>query len=105
MRSLKAGVLVIIIGLLFEMAIKSGEGKAKIKSGTAVPVDASQYIGSEGCITCHEGIGKHFEKTAHVKTRLHKNWTVDKQGCEACHGPGKADVEGGGAKSKIFTFK
>jgi len=26
------------------------------------------------------------------------------QGCEGCHGPGKAHVEGGGDKSKIFTF-
>src|SRR5437773_4264038 len=26
-------------------------------------------------------------------------------GCEACHGPGKAHVDGGGDKTKIFTFK
>jgi DmsE family decaheme c-type cytochrome len=26
-------------------------------------------------------------------------------GCEACHGPGKEHVDGGGDKTKIFTFK
>jgi hypothetical protein len=26
-------------------------------------------------------------------------------GCEACHGPGKDHVEGGGDKTKFFTFK
>jgi len=33
------------------------------------------------------------------------NLPKNKQGCEACHGPGKEHVEGGGDKTKIFAFK
>src|ERR1044071_7919800 len=61
------------------------------------------YVGSETCKTCHEDIFKNFETTPHFKTTLTKKgpqW----QGCEACHGPGKAHVESGGDKSKIFVF-
>lgn len=32
-------------------------------------------------------------------------WKTERQGCESCHGPGKAHVDGGGDKSKIRTFE
>src|SRR5215468_11562434 len=66
--------------------------------------DPSLYVGSETCTTCHEDIYNKFETTPHWKTTFSKKgpqW----QGCEACHGPGKEHVEGGGDKSKIFIFK
>jgi DmsE family decaheme c-type cytochrome len=61
-------------------------------------------VGDEVCLSCHEalseGMTAHYEKTIHAKALNEKNalepWM--KNGCEACHGPGQAHVEGGGGK-------
>ncbi|HSY66007.1 MAG TPA: DmsE family decaheme c-type cytochrome, partial [Terriglobales bacterium] len=45
----------------------------------------------------------HFATTMDAKLDAHKG--PEWHGCEACHGPGKEHVDGGGDKSKIFTFK
>jgi len=67
--------------------------------------DAAQYVGAETCKTCHEDLYNSWAKTAHWKTTLNKEGGPAKQGCEGCHGPGKAHVDGGGDVTKIFTFK
>ena len=73
------------------------------------PTDPALYVGADVCKTCHEEISSNLEKSVHFVTTMegkldaHKGpgWT----GCEACHGPGKEHVDGGGDKSKIFSFK
>lgn len=72
--------------------------------------DASQYVGSETCKTCHEDMPskdfyKQYEASPHFATTLDTKKGAEWHGCEACHGPGKAHVEGGGDKTKIFNFK
>ncbi len=67
--------------------------------------EASGYVGAETCKTCHEDIYNSWAKTPHWKTTLNKLGGPSKQGCEGCHGPGKAHVDGGGDVTKIFTFK
>src|SRR6202142_2801648 len=67
--------------------------------------NASDYVGSEVCMTCHEDIYKGWEKTPHWKTTLDTKGGPSHQGCESCHGPGAAHVAGGGDVTKIFIFK
>jgi len=72
--------------------------------------DPSLYLGSETCKTCHEdmpvkGFFKNYEDSPHFVTTLDTKKGPEWHGCEACHGPGKEHVEGGGDKTKIFTFK
>ncbi len=74
------------------------------------PSDLSLYVGSETCRTCHEdmpskGFYKSYEDSRHFVTTLDTKRGPEWHGCEACHGPGKEHVEGGGDKSKIFSFK
>lgn len=88
--------------LLLTVTAVAAEKKGKEKPA-APAVDASMYAGSDTCKTCHEEIYKSFEATPHWKTTLKHN-EGGAQGCESCHGPGKAHVEGGGDKSKIFTY-
>jgi len=60
-----------------------------------------EYAGIDICKTCHEELyKKNFENTPHFKTTLQ-----DGHGCESCHGPGAAHVEGGGDITKIVSFK
>jgi DmsE family decaheme c-type cytochrome len=69
------------------------------------PTDPSLYVGTETCKTCHEDIFKNFESTPHFVTTLDKKRGPEWHGCEACHGPGKEHVEGGGDITKIVNFK
>jgi len=74
------------------------------------PTDPSLYVGSETCKTCHEDMPakdffKNYEGSPHFVTTLDTKRGPEWHGCEACHGPGKAHVEGGGDKTKIFRFK
>lgn len=80
------------------------EEKALPEDKPTAAKDASQYVGSDTCKTCHEDIYKNFETTPHWKTAFTKKGP-EWQGCEGCHGPGAEHVNGGGDKSKIFTFK
>jgi predicted CXXCH cytochrome family protein len=65
---------------------------------------SDDYVGSDACSACHEQQFKSFSKTPHSRlARAH--WKSERQGCESCHGPGKAHIEGGGDKTKIRTFE
>lgn len=60
------------------------------------------YVGSETCETCHEDTVKNFGSNIHNRV---KKWEVvgeiPQWGCEACHGPGGAHVDGDGDVTKI----
>lgn len=56
---------------------------------------ASEYVGIDSCVQCHEDVVKEFKQTPHAASA---------QGCEGCHGPGKAHVDGAGDKTKIRVF-
>jgi DmsE family decaheme c-type cytochrome len=63
---------------------------------------SAQYVGSDTCKNCHEDIHKKLGTNPHAQLLGdRKEW----HGCESCHGPGSAHVEGGGDVSKIRSFK
>ena len=83
-------------------ATQSNQVSKPDKNATA---DASDYVGAETCKTCHEDLYNSWEKSPHWKTTLNSKGGPSHQGCEGCHGPGAAQVAGGGDKTKIFIFK
>lgn len=61
-----------------------------------------EFLGADVCAACHENVVKGFADNPHQKMVLmHGGSGVT---CENCHGSGKAHVEGGGDKTKIFDF-
>jgi DmsE family decaheme c-type cytochrome len=74
-------------------------------AAAAASGQSSEYVGSATCGTCHDEIYKHWENSPHWKTTLDTKGGPSHQGCEGCHGPGKAHVDGGGDVTKIFIFK
>jgi hypothetical protein len=65
--------------------------------------DTSKYAGADTCQACHDDQYKSFAASAHEKLLVSKD--PAQQGCEACHGPGAAHVNGNGDTSKVFRFQ
>jgi hypothetical protein len=108
-----AGVgLLVLAGSASSENLPRTDGK-KDQSAQA-PVESaaadSGHVGTETCKTCHEDLPskdffKNYESSSHYVTTLDTKKGPEWHGCESCHGPGKAHVEGGGDKSKVFSFK
>src|SRR5215469_12408750 len=102
---------------LIGVSASAGDKKTSTKSpktatqqqSYVAPTDPALYVGPDTCKTCHEEISTRFEHNPHFTTTMEGKLEAQKgagwEGCEACHGPGKAHVDGGGDKTKIFTFK
>jgi DmsE family decaheme c-type cytochrome len=69
---------------------------------TATP--ATGYVGEETCLTCHEDQKKGYHGSPHGRAANPRSPMATK-GCESCHGPGQAHVDGGGDKTKIKNPK
>ena len=65
--------------------------------------DASQYVGEDTCLQCHDDMAKSFNEGPHWKTLQDQRRGPAFQGCEACHGPGKAHAESADP-TKIIRF-
>ncbi len=65
----------------------------------ATPPAAEGYADAGVCADCHEEVATALATTAHGRTKK-RNWEGI-SGCESCHGPGAAHVEGQGDPAKI----
>jgi predicted CXXCH cytochrome family protein len=90
---------------LFWMASSTLSKPAEADSTNPPEYSAQDYVGAETCKGCHEEQTAHFNRTKHAKLSQVSSWKDKVVGCESCHGPGKAHVEGGGDKTKIRTFE
>ena len=97
-------VLVGSSGLAAKSKHDQPEGQPQASAAPATDPSGSQYVGSDTCGTCHDEIYKGFMASPHSATTKESSMTHGAHGCEFCHGPGSAHVEGGGDKSKIFRF-
>ena len=80
---------------------KKATGKQATAATAATPA-SSDFVGADTCAACHQAEASGFANNPHTKmVLLHGDKGIT---CENCHGPGKAHVEGGGDKTKIFNF-
>jgi DmsE family decaheme c-type cytochrome len=86
------------LGLAFSLGFASlgGGGAALADEASPQAAAKAEFVGMDTCVTCHEDVVTAFKRTPHA---------ASSQGCEGCHGGGKAHVDGGGDKEKIRVFK
>jgi DmsE family decaheme c-type cytochrome len=80
---------------------------ANTGSDTASPspaAQASEYAGGDACFACHD-IEAAFKKNPHYKTWTDQSLAWSERGCETCHGPAQAHIDGGGDIGQILSFK
>jgi DmsE family decaheme c-type cytochrome len=65
---------------------------AQAAGGSSQPADT--LAGEDTCLACHEDKG--YKNTLHGKT-INDRTPAATQGCESCHGPGKAHADSGDA--------
>ena len=92
--------LSVLCAAIAASAVQQG---ATAQVAAASPVqDAAQYVGEDTCLTCHEG--QKYDGTAHAFA-ANERTPAAAHGCESCHGPGKAHVDGSGDTTKILRLK
>ncbi len=110
MRPKRNGAITALLACLSSATVvvmfTTGESKAVgSATGPQQAVDESQYIGSEACQTCHDASFQSWKNTAMGKAFLdHPKTQLERKGCEACHGPGRAHLESGGDVTAIKRF-
>lgn len=67
----------------------------------AAPAAPAEAAALPACSDCHADQAKAFAANAHARGQIKKG-EVPNTLCESCHGDGKAHIEGGGDKEKIF---
>ena len=95
--------LVYVLALTLAMAAAEAGGPDHVRLARdqpavqAKPVAQAGYVGADTCLGCHEdkkSLGEHG-RAANPRTPMAG------QGCETCHGPGQAHVDGGGDTALI----
>src|ERR1022692_3770799 len=98
--------IAILAALLWsgQIDVAHAAGQAAKAPGThskQAPANPADFVGPEPCETCHAEVAKKFSTSPHSKLALQHSGAGTT--CESCHGPGKAHVESGGDKAKIFS--
>lgn len=69
-------------------------GISEVTASTVLPnSNPDDFVGSETCKACHEDQFKSVASTKHGKLSQMEGWKDKVQGCESCHGAGKAHSE------------
>ena len=66
-------------------------------------VQEGEYAGGDMCFVCHD-IEEAFQKNPHYNGWEDESLPWSERGCETCHGPGQAHIDGGGDASLIFRY-
>jgi DmsE family decaheme c-type cytochrome len=106
LKRFNTGVVVAALVLLLSVGVFAGSNSQQpATTPSSAHQGSDQYVGATTCQGCHDELYKGFEASPHWMTTKETRTTHGAHGCESCHGPGAAHVEGGGDKTKIFSFK
>jgi len=72
-------------------------------AGSAASAQTGDYIGQDTCVGCHDTEGNSLRQTLHGKAQNPRT-PAAAQGCETCHGPGKAHLDDPSKPDSIRRF-
>jgi DmsE family decaheme c-type cytochrome len=97
-----------VIGCLFvTTALVDCSGNRRLDEPVALPtIKDAAYIGSQACLECHAEQHKKLSATLHGKILLTSAARTDlqRQGCEACHGPGSRHAADYNDSTAVIRF-
>jgi len=106
-----AGALAIWLVVMVTVGATASPRQSAPASAKPAPAQAAQaaapasgYVGEETCLTCHEDQKQSYQESPHGRAKDPRSPAANR-GCESCHGPGQAHVDGGGDKTKIKNPK
>ncbi len=105
MHSLSKAVIrgVVLAGLVAAWLSAAGTASASTPGKVALkapPVqDQSEFAGSDTCLGCHEDKAASIKGGAHARA-FNPKTPASAQGCESCHGGGKAHAEAGATRRR-----
>ena len=107
LKSSKALIVLasVVAVVLWLTGTKSSQAVSRSPGDDKPAATDTGYVGSDTCQACHEDTFKSYSHTAHAQLTKLSSWKNKATGCESCHGPGKAHVDGSGDVTKIITFK
>jgi len=99
--SILVGALVALWGLTL-VVVQANVPAAPDLVQPQTVTQAAGYVGADTCLTCHQ---EQAEKPGYANSphalAADPRSPAAKAGCESCHGPGQAHVDGGGDATKI----
>src|SRR5688500_4168762 len=93
--------LVVFLGVAVLTA--SPQGSPRTETQVPTPIAVAEYVGTETCLGCHEGLDRAINQTVHGKA-AHPRSPAAAQGCESCHGPGSRHIEDPADDTAIRKF-
>jgi DmsE family decaheme c-type cytochrome len=77
------------VGALLIWFAMPATASADARRAKAPDLQKSGYVGTEACVTCHEGYDASVNRSKHAFAKDPRT-PAAKEGCESCHGPGEA---------------
>lgn len=90
----------VLWAVLLVVAARVASAQTPAAPGDATP---AVYVGVAACKSCHEVEARGYDESPHARVWDPRS-PAAAQGCETCHGPGRAHVEDPGAKMTVRNF-
>ena len=93
---LNGALAIVVVSLPFALAdgtaVRAASQTPATPATQQAPPSGGEYVGMDTCLTCHDDHA--INMTPHGKA-FNERTPAANQGCESCHGPGKAHAESG----------
>ncbi len=103
----KAQTIVLFVGISMLLMGMTSQGRQSASPSQAEKLFArakpDDYMGNEGCASCHAEKSAAFAGSPHAAHMAASNLSLDHQGCEGCHGPGR--IHQAEENAEVISFR